>query len=138
VNRTPEQEARESIDRMLNLAGWEVQDCRNADILSKPGVVIRNFPLKQGHGFADYLLYIDGKAAGVIEAKKVGSTLTGVELQSDKYRQGLPDSLPAWFRPLPFCYESTGVETVYSEKSIFRRASSATLLDTVDGKVKGW
>ena len=114
MNRTPEQEARESIDRMLNLAGWEVQDYRDADILAGTGVVIRNFPLKHGHGFADYLLYIDGKAAGVIESKKVGSTLTGVELQSDKYRQGLPDSLPAWFRPLPFCYESTGGETRFT------------------------
>ncbi len=34
------------------------------------GVVIRNFPLKSGHGFADYIFYVNGKAAGVIEAKK--------------------------------------------------------------------
>jgi type I site-specific restriction endonuclease len=114
INRTPEQEARESIDRMLNLAGWDVQDCKNANILATAGVVLRNFPLKQGHGFADYLLYVDGKAAGVIEAKKAGTTLTGVELQSGKYRVGLPDSLPAWFRPLPFCYESSGVETRFT------------------------
>ncbi|MEI9476186.1 MAG: type I restriction-modification enzyme R subunit C-terminal domain-containing protein [Deltaproteobacteria bacterium] len=114
VNRTPEQEARESIDRMLDLAGWEVQDYKNANILARTGVVLRNFPLKQGHGFADYLLYVDGRAAGVIEAKKVGTTLTGVELQSGKYREGLPDSLPAWFRPLAFCYESTGVETRFT------------------------
>ncbi len=50
----------------------------------------------------------------MIEAKKVGTTLTGVELQSGKYKDGLPESLPAWFRPLPFCYESTGVETRFT------------------------
>ena len=39
------------------------------------GVAIREFPLKTGHGQADYLLYVDGKAAGVVEAKKIGATL---------------------------------------------------------------
>ena len=87
--KTPEQEARETIDKMLDLSGWDVQDLRAANIHAKKGVVIREFPLNQGHGFADYLLYVDGKATGVIEAKKVGSTLTGVEIQSDKYKTGL-------------------------------------------------
>ena len=39
----------------------------------------RNFPLTSGHGFADYLLYVDGKAAGIVEAKKKGVTLIGVQ-----------------------------------------------------------
>jgi len=68
-------------------------------------VAIREFPLP-GYGFADYLLYVDGKAVGVIEAKKEGVTLTGVETQSEKYTQGLPAGLPAglprWGNPLPF------------------------------------
>jgi type I restriction enzyme R subunit len=64
--------------------------------------------------FADYLFYIDVKAAGVIEAKKVGTTLTGVEIQSDKYKHGFPDIFPAWYRPLPFCYQSTGLETRFT------------------------
>ena len=67
-----------------------------------------------GFGFADYLLYIDGKAAGVIEAKPVGTTLTGVEVQSGKYTQGLPAGLPRWHNPLPFSYQSTGVETRFT------------------------
>lgn len=57
---------------------------------------------------------LDGQAAGVIEAKKEGSTLTGVELQTKKYSEGLPDGLPAPFRPLPFCYQSTGIETRFT------------------------
>jgi len=114
LTKTPEQEARETIDKMLDQSGWDVQDVDNANIHAKKGVAIREFPLNKGHGYADYLMYVDGKAAGVIEAKKVGNTLTGVEIQSDKYKTGLPDNLPAWYRPLPFCYQSTGVETRFT------------------------
>lgn len=46
------------------------------------GVAVREFPRAAGHGSADYLLYVDGKACGVIEAKKKGATLSGVEVQS--------------------------------------------------------
>ncbi len=99
---------------MLEQAGWAVQDVKHANLYAKKGVAIREFDLKSGYGTADYLLYIDGQAAGVIEAKKEGTTLTGVEVQSDKYKNGLPDSLPAWFRPLPFCYQSTGKETRFT------------------------
>jgi type I restriction enzyme R subunit len=77
------------------------------------GVAIREFPLP-GQGFADYMLYVDAKAAGIIEAKKIGATLIGVETQSTKYTEGLPTALPAWSRPLPFAYESTGVETRFT------------------------
>lgn len=112
--RSPEDEAREVIDGMLEKAGWHIYDLKEANIYAHKGVVIRNFPLKSGHGFADYLFYVDGKAAGVIEAKKEGTTLTGVEIQSDKYKHGLPDILPAWFKPLPFCYQSTGIETRFT------------------------
>lgn len=108
---TPEQEARKKIEEMLGDAGWDVCDVKDANIYGQRGVAIREFPLKPGYGFADYLLYVDGKAAGIIEAKKTGTTLTGVETQSVKYSQGLPENLPAWYRPLPFTYESTGIET---------------------------
>jgi type I restriction enzyme R subunit len=50
----------------------------------------------------------------VIEAKKEGATLSGVEVQSARYAQGLPAALPAWRRPLPFVFESTGVETRFT------------------------
>jgi len=55
VSRTPEQESRETIDRMLELANWSVQDFKKANIHAKRGVAIRNFPLNPGHGFADYI-----------------------------------------------------------------------------------
>ena len=52
---TPEESARQQIDEALRLAGWAVQDVGNANVHASRGVVIREFPLKQGHGFADYL-----------------------------------------------------------------------------------
>ncbi|MEK6550412.1 MAG: DEAD/DEAH box helicase family protein, partial [Pseudomonadota bacterium] len=110
----PEQEARETIDKLLAQAGWVVCDADQANIHAAHGVAIREFPLKPGHGFADYLLYVNGKAAGVIEAKPEGATLTGVEIQSAKYSTGLPENLPAWGRPLPFSYQSTGTETRFT------------------------
>jgi type I restriction enzyme, R subunit len=110
----PEDIAREQIDQMLMSAGWAVQDAKAVNLYAKQGVAIREFELKPGYGTADYLLYVDGQAAGVIEAKKAGTTLTGVEIQSAKYSQGLPDALPAWTRPLPFCYQSTGIETRFT------------------------
>ncbi len=110
----PEQEARQLIDSLLERAGWLVQSRDEVNINAGRGVAICEFPLKTGHGHADYLLYIDGKAAGVIEAKKEGSTLIGVETQSDRYVQGLPDNLPSWRNPLPFAYESTGIETRFT------------------------
>ncbi len=111
---SPEEQARTEIDRLLAAAGWIVVDRSQANIHAGRGVAIREFPLAEGHGFADYLLYVDAKAAGVVEAKKAGATLTGVEVQSAKYAQGLPASLPAWRRPLPFIYESTGAETHFT------------------------
>ena len=52
------------------------------------GVEIREFPLSTGE--ADYLLAIDGEAVGVVEAKKTGTTLSGVKEQSALYQLGLP------------------------------------------------
>ena len=108
----PEDKAREEIDQLLEAAGWYICDFGKQDI-SLP-CAIREFPLKSGHGTVDYLLYLRGKAVGIVEAKKIGHTLKGVEVQSDKYLQGLPDELPAWERPLPFAFESTGKDTQFT------------------------
>ena len=111
---TPEQQARANIDEMLTKAGWAVQDADVLNLYAGQGVAVREFPLKSGHGHADYLLYVDRRAAGVVEAKPEGFTLKGVEAQSAKYSTGLPDNLPVYLRPLPFLYESTGVETQFT------------------------
>jgi type I restriction enzyme R subunit len=109
---TPEQKARRTIDALLTAAGWQVQDRAALDLGAGRGVAVREFPLKTG--FADYLLFVDRKAIGAVEAKAEGMPLSGIETQSEKYGAGLPDVPPAWRKPLPFLYESTGVETYFT------------------------
>ncbi|MDL2226660.1 DEAD/DEAH box helicase family protein [Deltaproteobacteria bacterium OttesenSCG-928-M10] len=111
---TPEAQARLRIDQMLAASGWQVQDYKRMNLSAGRGVAIREFPVSGGS--ADYLLYVDGKAIGVLEAKPEGHALAGVELQSAKYTHGLPDGLPAYHNPLPFGYESTGVETFFTNR----------------------
>lgn len=113
---TPEQKARQKIDELLHFAGWDVQDRDAMNLFdpAKPGVAVREAYLKTG--YADYLLFVDGKALGVVEAKKVGVPLSGVEAQSARYAVGLRQPMRAWRPkiPLPFRYESTGVETFFT------------------------
>ena len=109
---TPEAKARETIDALLTAAGWSVQDRDAMNLGVSRGVAVREFALKAG--FADYLLFVDRKAIGAVEAKKMGVTLAGVEAQSAKYSDGLPAAARAWRVPLPFLYESTGVETFFT------------------------
>jgi type I restriction enzyme R subunit len=104
---TPEEKARIDIDANLTAAGWLIQDRSELDLSAGRGIAVREFQLKAGFGAADYLLYVDRKAIGAIEAKAEG-TLSGVEPQSAKYAAGLPDNLPAHKRPLPFLFESNG------------------------------
>jgi len=110
---TPEQRVRREIDADLTAAGWLVQDCHDLDLTAGRGIAIREFPMRSGFGFADYLLYLDRKAVGVVEAKAEG-TLTGVEAQSAKYAAGLPENLPAHVRPLPFLFETNGSVTYFT------------------------
>jgi type I restriction enzyme R subunit len=99
----PEARARETIDALLTAAGWIVQSRDEVNIAPGRGVAIREFPLKSGYGFADYLFHVDGAPAGVIEAKKEGETLTGYEIQTERYSAGLPDELKSYRRLLRFC-----------------------------------
>ena len=113
----PEARARVEIDRLLDAAGWAVQNAVAVNLAASRGVAVREFVIKSPHGRADYLLFLDGRAAGVIEAKKQGETLTGVEHQRAKYVDGLPDELePAVEGGLAFVYESTGTETRFTNR----------------------
>lgn len=111
MSPTPEQNARQQIDSALEPAGWIVQDRAAMNLAAGLGVAVREFPMAAGHGYADYLLFVNGKAVGVLEAKPAGYALTNVELQADKYATGLPAGLNPPVNPLPFVYMSTGVET---------------------------
>jgi type I restriction enzyme, R subunit len=108
----PEEFARERIDDLLIQAGWVVQDADKVNLSAGKGIAIREFELSTGP--TDYLLVVDRKAVGVVEAKKEGETLTGVEIQSTKYREGRPKYLLLARFPLPFAYETTGIETRFT------------------------
>ena len=135
---TPEQQARVEIDRLLTAAGWHVQDYPSMNLHAGRGVAVREFPLRTG--WADYLLVVDGRAIGAVEAKKAGTTLSGVHHQSLKYSQGLPDLPAAWHKPLPFLYESTGFETRFTDtldpdprsRAVYSFHRPATMAERID------
>ncbi len=113
---TPEQRARQAIDAALTAAGWQVQDEEDMNLAAGLGVAVREFPMAKGHGWADYLLFVDERPVGALEAKKKGHPLIGVEGQTKKYSEGLPNHISALVEPLPFLYESTGVETRFTNR----------------------
>ena len=111
---TPEEKARIEIDAMLEEAGWVVQDRSELNIRASLGVAIREFVMKD-NGESDYLLFVGGKAIGVLEAKKADLSLSGVENQSQGYACNLPDGVRCWKMPLPFVYESNGSEVYFRD-----------------------
>ena len=110
-----EARARVEIDHQLTACGWRVQDRSEMNLYAGQGVAVREFIMAPGHGRADYLLFVDGKAVGAVEAKPSGTPLAGVESQTAKYAAGLPAELTAVVSPLPFLYESTGDETMFTD-----------------------
>jgi hypothetical protein len=110
---TPEARARRVIDAALANAGWLVQDRAEVNLHAGPGIAVRETPTATGP--ADYLLFLDGRACGVLEAKPEGTTLSGVVRQGDDYTRAAPARYPAWANPLPFVYVSTGTETLFQD-----------------------
>lgn len=112
---TPEELARQQIDALLQQCGWLIQDYKKLDLSVGHGIAIREVRLKEGR--CDYLLLIDRKPVGIIEAKKAGVTLSTVAFQSGQYAKNLPDFLRGPLTGhLPFLYESTGIETFFRDE----------------------
>ncbi len=113
-----EARARVLIDQQLSQAGWQVQDKRDLNLFARQGIAVREMVMKAGHGRVDYLLYVDKAVVGVIEAKPMGTPLSGVEWQSAMYAEGLPADvrLAAKTRDgrLPFVFEASGTETHFT------------------------
>jgi type I restriction enzyme R subunit len=112
-NQTPEQLARDRIDERLRTSGWHVQDKDALDFNVGLGVAVREYQTDVGP--ADYVLFTDRQAVGVIEAKpdNWGVRLTSVEEQSEGYA----NAKLKWVtnaEPLPFLYESTGKITRFT------------------------
>jgi type I restriction enzyme R subunit len=113
-----EARARVLIDQQLTQAGWKIQDKEDLNLFAGPAVAVREVVMKPGHGRVDYLLYVDKAVVGVIEAKPVGTTLSGVEWQSAMYAEGLPADVRLAARTrdgrLPFVFEASGTETHFT------------------------
>ena len=65
---TPQAKARQQIDAQTAYAGWAVQDSMQLNLAAIVGVAEREYPA--GSGPADYVLYVNLEAVGVIEAKR--------------------------------------------------------------------
>lgn len=114
---TPEQRARVVIDGQLAAAGWLVCDRAGMDLVNHAGVAVREVHLGEA-GRADYLLYVERRLCGVIEAKPAGTALKGVEWQTARYAEGVPaemrlGAVMAGDR-LPFLFEASGSETAFT------------------------
>ena len=110
----PEDKVREKIDDILKQVGFVIQDREEFNRNASLGVAVREFVMSD-ESKADYLLFIDGKACGVIEAKKEGISLSGIELQAKHYASHIPKELRIWQNPLPFIYVSNFSEIYFAD-----------------------
>ncbi|MCQ1534506.1 DEAD/DEAH box helicase [Methanosarcina sp. KYL-1] len=113
-NQTPEQKARNDIDKKLNDSGWIVQEKTKIDWSASRGIAVKEYLTDVGP--ADYVLFVDKKPVGIIEAKRdeEGHRLTVVEDQSSEYATSKLKYLNN--DPLPFVYESTGKLTRFTDQ----------------------
>ncbi len=113
TNQFPEQAARDNIDKQLHAAGWAVQDKDKIDWNESIGVAIRGYQTDAGP--TDYLLFVERKPVGLIEAKKEeeGLKLISHEPQAENYATSKLKYLDN--DPLPFVYESTGTITRFTD-----------------------
>lgn len=110
-NLYPEDKARHKlINPALEKAGWAIQHFKAANVFGSKCVAVEFFPMGWGVGEADYVLFVNGEAVGIVEAKKEGETLVGKEPQTAKYAKGFPRDFRSVDLPLPFVYETSGSE----------------------------
>jgi type I restriction enzyme R subunit len=113
ANQTPEQIARDNIDKVLAECGWIIQDKKHINLTAGPGVAVTEYQTDVGP--ADYVLFVDGKPVGIIEAKaeEKGFQLIQAEAQSKDYADSKLKHLNN--EPLPFVFESTGALTRFTD-----------------------
>ena len=112
-----EAETREEIDKKLVTAGWVIQDKKRLNLHESLGVAVREMDTDTGP--ADYMLFVDAKACGIIEAKREGADLGGVAEQSGRYATSNTKFIQRWVpdeQPLPFLYEATNNEIRFRDE----------------------
>ena len=116
-----ETETRQQIDEKLEACGWVIQDYKRINLVAGDygvhGVAVREHPTDAGP--ADYMLFIAGKACGIIEAKREGTNLGKVAEQSARYATSSIKHIERWLpedQPLPFLYEATNHEIRFRDE----------------------
>lgn len=111
----PEEKARVIIDRMFEEAGWKVVD-RDKYAPNMTAVAIKE-GLMVGNREADYLLFLNGKAVGVLEAKRIETDINSdiVQEQARLYTRSCPKWCQAWFPniPLPLAYVANSRDLMF-------------------------
>ena len=112
---TPEEKARQKIDQWFTDAGWEVIN-RDDYEPTCTAVAIREGLLK-GNLEADYFLFINGKAVGVLEAKREETDAFSsiVCEQAALYARSVPNIYQTYQKPLPFIFTSNGKELYFCD-----------------------
>jgi type I restriction enzyme, R subunit len=113
LNQNPEQQARDRIDEQLAQCGWIVQNAKQVNLAAGPGVAVREY--RTDVGPADYVLFLNKKPVGIIEAKREeeGIRLTTHEDQATEYAAAKLKYINN--DPLPFVFESTGQVTRFTD-----------------------
>lgn len=114
-HKTPEEKARMRIDEMFAEAGWKV--LARDEYAANVSAVALEEGIMNGNLEADYLLFISGKAVGVLEAKRVEIDVDCpiVEEQAVKYTRAMPDWYQFWQKPLPLAYVSNGKQLLFKD-----------------------
>ena len=123
---TPEQKARVEVDKKLSDSGWVLQDKKEFNPAATPGVAVREFTTDSGP--VDYLLFVDRKPVGIIEAKKSaeGQNMTVFEAQSERYAT----SSIKWAvsgQTIRFAYEATDIITRFTDYADVKSRSREVL-----------
>jgi predicted metal-dependent hydrolase len=93
----PEQRARQKIDAALAASGWVVQNRDDMNVSAARGVAVREFKLTKltsGHAFADYLLFVDGKARVLVS----GKTFLEIHVRREATVEERARVLRRWYR----------------------------------------
>ena len=112
---TPEEKARIKIDQWFADAGWKVVDREDYEPTCT-AVAIREGLLK-GNLEADYFLFVNGKAVGVLEAKRedIDAFSNKVCEQATLYARNIPNIYQTYQKPLPFIFTSNGKDLYFCD-----------------------
>ncbi len=113
TTETPEQKVRNKVDQWFETAGWKVIPRNQYDTSVSAVAVCEG--LMEGHLEADYLLFLNGKAVGVLETKReeIDITSDSVTEQTIRYAQNVPDCYQTLQNPLPLLYKTNGKQLLF-------------------------